>query len=161
MSKSVRATDVAPLASEMPPLWRTVAALRSSAALPPVIGKLAVVPSSVAGPITPGAMPSETIACSAAGSIASAVAPCASSSVWDGSAWTRTVPSGMPLRNASTPNVAFSARAAARLSRAVRPDTFVPKPERETRGVPVRSSTVTRAPPTRAESVILRPTRTV
>ena len=40
------------------------------------------------------------------------------------------------------------------------PETFVPKPERETFGVPVRSRIVTRDPPTWAESVILLPTRT-
>ena len=59
-----------------------------------------------------------------------------------------------------TPNVAFSARAAAPLSFAVSPETFVPKPERETFGLPVRFRIVTREPPTRAESVIRLPTRT-
>ena len=44
MSKSVRRTTVLPFVRESPPLCVTVAALRSSAARPPVIGKLAVVP---------------------------------------------------------------------------------------------------------------------
>ena len=57
MSKSVRLTTVDPAVSESPPEWVTVAALRSRSALPPVIGKLAVVPESVAGPMMPGATP--------------------------------------------------------------------------------------------------------
>ena len=61
---------------------------------------------------------------------------------------------------AETPNAAFSARAAVRLSFAVSPATFVPKPFRVTFGVPVRFRIVTRSPPSRADSVILLPTFT-
>ena len=160
MSKSVRLTTVAPAVSESPPEWVTVAALRSRFALPPVIGKLAVVPESVAGPMIPGVTPRLASAPSVDASSASAVEPWASSWVWDGCALTTTLPSGRPALNALTPNTVFSVVAAVRLSSAVRPRTFVPKPERETFGVPTRLRIFTRPLPTFADSVIRPPTLT-
>ena len=160
MSKSVRLTTVAPLVSEMPPECVTSAALRSSAASPPVIGKLAVVPASVGGRdhARRDALPGDRLqhgrvdASAVVAAWRAARSPPASAV--DADLAERRVPS----LNAVTPNAPLSAFAAARLSLAVRPDTLVPKPERVTLGVPVRSRIVTRAAPSCADSVIFRPT---
>ena len=127
--------------------------------MPPVIGNDAVVPASVAGPMTPGVIP-----CADDGLQRGRVErerrlrPRASSSVSAGTASTFTLPSARPFLKADTPNAPLSARAAVRLSFAVSPRTFVPNPSRVTLGVPVRFRIVTRSPPSRAESVILAPT---
>ena len=126
----------------MPPEWRIVPADRSSFTWPPVMGKLAVVPASVAGAITPGATPRLVSAASAPASISSEVAlpRTSASSVCER---TRAVPSRSPGLNAVTPNVALSAAAAFCVSRARSPLTLVLKPERLTRA-PVSFSRWTR-----------------
>ena len=145
--------------SEIPPEWRIVPADRSSLTWPPVIGKAAVVPASVAGAITPGAMPRLVSAASAPASISSDVALSARMSASSVCERTFAVPSNRPFLNAVTPNVALSAVAAFCVSRARSPLTLVLKPARLTRA-PVSRSRCTRCPPTRALSMIRRPTAT-
>ena len=117
----------------MPPRWRIVPAERSSFTRPPEIGKAAVVPASVAGAITPGAMPRLVERRAARPDRARARWRCGPGRRPRRCASGRcAVPSRSPFLKARTPNVALSAEAAFCVRRARSPLTFVLKPDRLT-----------------------------
>ena len=156
ISKSVSWTVVAPLVSAIPPLWAIVPANVLASSLPPVIGK-----ASESLPIGAAAMPRLCSAFAAPGSSVTVVAPPVSATVL-GLAVTATVPSRRPFLNSVVWNVALSALAAALVSRTRTPVIFVSSPARVILALLVSSvRSVTRAPPTRPDSVEAFPSLTV
>ena len=110
ISKSVSCTVVAPLVSEIPPLWAIVPANVLASSVPPVIGN-----DSESLPIGAAVIPRLCSALAAPGSSVTVVAPPVSSIVL-GLAVTATVPSRRPFLNSVVWKVALSALAAALVS---------------------------------------------
>ena len=108
--KSVRATEVVPRVSEIPPEWLIVPANVFASSSPPVIGN-----ASASEPIGAAVMLRLCSALAAPGSSVTVVAPPVSSTVF-GRACTITLPSFRPRLNSFVWNVALSALAAGAVS---------------------------------------------
>ena len=135
ISKSVSWTVVAPLVSEIPPLWVIVPANVLASSLPPVIGKASESRADRRG----GDAEARAARSAAPGSSVTVVAPPVSAIVL-GLAVTATVPSRRPFLNSVVWKVALSALAAALGERDAHAGDAVSSPERAILALRCRAS---------------------